>query len=400
MADFELGDGFNLGNGGGISPDSSVSSPIGNADSGSGGNNPLIAMLIGIGLFIGSFFLISYNEHRAVDAVRALMWAQDQTLTVNPAQINAANEGHFIAVQGNATASQPIVDNLFQISAANALRLQRKVEMYQWSESSHTTNHVTNYSYNAGWHEGQIDSSHFRDTTHQNPAMPFQTVWQDNPTSTLGAFHLNGQILYKLSQTQPFPLPANYQTSPGTRITEPNQLYHGGDPANPQIGDMRVSFYIVPTGPASVAGLQTQNFIGEGFKPGSGFGILLAEQGLKSVETLYADEQNRQSLITWALRAGALIMMWGGIYMLFSPLVWLASFVPFLDWVVSGFAGTIATIVALPVFIIAEISFWLSVRPVTSVVLIVISCGIAYLVLTRHRQKLAAGAASSPVVTG
>jgi len=48
-------------------------------------------------------------------------------------------------------------------------------------------------------------------------------------------------------------------------------------------------------------------------------------------DTLYTDEQNRQSLITWTLRASALFLMWFGIYLLFSPLLWLASFMPFLD---------------------------------------------------------------------
>jgi len=63
---------------------------------------------------------------------------------------------------------------------------------------------------------------------------------------------------------------------------------------------------------------------------------------------------------------------------------------------VSGFAGTIATIIALPVFIVAEVFFWFSVRPVSCVILIAVSCVIAYFILTRHKQKLAASAAAGP----
>jgi len=59
--------------------------------------------------------------------------------------------------------------------------------------------------------------------------------------------------------------------------------------------------------------------------------------------------------------------------------------------------STIATIVALPVFIVAEVFFWFSVRPVSCVILIAVSCVIAYLILTRHKQKLAVNAAASAV---
>ncbi len=385
MADFELGDGFNLGN----LSDNNISggSPAGGG--GSGGSNPFLGMLIGLAMFIAAFFLISWNEHRAVDAVKALMWAQDQTTPVAATSINPANEGHFIALQGDAAAPQPLYDSLFGIGGANLLRLHRKVEMYQWQQSSHTQNHYTTYSYSPIWSEMQINSSAFRESGHQNPPMPFQSAWQNNATATLGAFRLNDLILGKLNSTMPLPIPSNYQAPAGTRVTAANELYHGNDPATPQIGDMRVTFEALAAGPVSIVGVQNQNFISEGFKPGDRFGVLLAETGLKSSDALYQDEVNQQNLMTWLLRGGALVLMWLGIYLLFSPLVWLANFVPFLDWVVSGFAGMVATIIALPVFLIAEIVFWFSVRPVLSVCIAAAGIAIGAALLTRHKQKLA-----------
>lgn len=351
-------------------------------------NNPLAGMVIGIVMFIGSFFLISYNEGRALDAAEALIWAEKQTIAVATNQIDPANNGRFIAVQGEANVSDLVADRMFAVVAQDALRLQRKAEMYQWKESSSTSsNDRTTYSYSKTWSENAIDSSEFHDLNHKNPAMSVKSAWMNNMTGTLGVFRLTDQILNKLTDTRPFPLPENYQAPQNYRATDSNQLYRGADPADPQIGDIRVSFHVVPADAISIAGVQNGHVITQGNAPNRKFGILLAETGLKSVETLYANEQQRQSTLTWILRGVSFAIMWLGIYLLFSPLTWLANFVPYLGRLISTAAGTIAFVIALPLFVIAEVFFWFSVRPVLSIAMVAGACAIAAAVYMMSRNK-------------
>jgi hypothetical protein len=62
---------------------------------------------------------------------------------------------------GDTSNEEPIYDSDFNVSVANAVKLSRSVEMYQWVESSTTNNNVTTYNYRQEWRSSVIDSGMF-----------------------------------------------------------------------------------------------------------------------------------------------------------------------------------------------------------------------------------------------
>ena len=96
------------------------------------------------------------------------------------ASVDPANDGKLVYVSGDLTARAPLADQEFGVSA-NALRLVRKVEMYEWMEESKTERRdklgggeeeVKTYTYHRVWSDRYEDSSRFKHSDgHENPQM-------------------------------------------------------------------------------------------------------------------------------------------------------------------------------------------------------------------------------------
>ncbi|HEY9568902.1 MAG TPA: hypothetical protein VIR38_12480, partial [Thalassobaculum sp.] len=73
----------------------------------------LAGALIGILLFFGSFFLLVWNEGRAVDAIVALDTGAGMVVAVAAGAVDPANEGRLVHVSATATAAAPLLDPVF-----------------------------------------------------------------------------------------------------------------------------------------------------------------------------------------------------------------------------------------------------------------------------------------------
>ena len=91
-------------------------------------------ILLGIILFFVAFPFLFWNEGRAVKTYKTLQEGGKTVIEVAADSVDAANEGKLIHVSGLADTEATLVDPDFGVSAT-ALRLNRKVEMYQWQES-------------------------------------------------------------------------------------------------------------------------------------------------------------------------------------------------------------------------------------------------------------------------
>ena len=114
--------------------------------------------------------------------------------------MNPDNDSALVHVSGLATTSKTLTDPDFNVSAT-AIKLRRRVEMFQWDEDAEETTKKkegggtetkVTYHYSKGWKPNAIDSSEFADPKdHGNPGtMVYTPVLQTANNVTLGAFRL------------------------------------------------------------------------------------------------------------------------------------------------------------------------------------------------------------------
>ncbi len=130
---------------------------------------------------------------------------------------------------------------------------------------------TTTYEYSRVWSDRPIDSSRFRRRDgHENPAMPVTGRSQTAPNATLGAFRAESRVvgLFGSGSEQKLEVTDAQLTAFQRRLGAQARLNDGGiyvgyDAANPVIGDIRITYAVLPEGPATVVARQ----VGQGFGP-------------------------------------------------------------------------------------------------------------------------------------
>src|SRR5579859_8159162 len=149
--------------------------------------NAIGGVFIGLIFVPGSFIALIWNEGRAVKTANSLEEGAKTVVSVPADSVNAANEGKLVYISGQTATTGAIADPDFGITAEHMLRLERKVEMYQWKESSSTSNGNTTYSYSKTWSSHLISSESFHEPGHQNPEkMPIEPASFNAQGATLG----------------------------------------------------------------------------------------------------------------------------------------------------------------------------------------------------------------------
>src|SRR5512135_619445 len=123
--------------------------------------NAFLGIPIGVILFIASFVILFWNEGRAVHTAQSLSTGEKAVISISSDTVDHANEGKLVHVGGLATTDQTVKDPRFDVSA-QALRLRRNVQMFQWKEDSRTEprgklgggeEQVTRFTYSKIWSE-------------------------------------------------------------------------------------------------------------------------------------------------------------------------------------------------------------------------------------------------------
>lgn len=360
----------------------------------------LAGILIGILLFLASFPLLVWNEGRAVDAIVALDAGAGMVVSVPADAVDRGNEGRLIHVTAMAAATGPLLDPVFAAGGPDLLRLERRVEMYQWLERKESTTETsvggkettrTTYSYTRGWSHEAIDSSAFqRPEGHANPAMPYRGQVVDARPVKLGAFTLDPAQLRQIDAFEPLAPTADRALPAGFR--RDGDLVLRGDPQSPQIGDLRITFRAVPAQTVSVVARQSGGGLAA-YRAPNGHVIDLVRIGDHDAASMFRQAKADEALLTWILRGAGFLMMLFGIALLSSPLAWLASVLPFLAGFVNFAALLVAIIVAVPLTLLTIGLSWLAFRPLIGGGLIaaavVLAVGLRWLA-ARRRQAAAA----------
>jgi len=371
----------------------------------------LTGALLGLILFIGAFPLLVWNEGRSYAEQTGLAEFLQQARSVAPTEIKPINEGLAIHVIGDATAGEPITDDRFGIRVTGALRLLRKVEMYQWQEDRKTeerdrlgggTETVTTYSYRKVWSEQAIDSGGFHVTEgHQNPPMPFETARFNGTDVRLGGFRLGDPVLNRLHGFQPValaerPVPAGFELRDGV-FYKPGEGAGWGRSDGLEIGDIRLTYHEVPVGPVSIMGRQSGERITE-FVSGNERRYLLVESGRHFPDAMIAEAKAQNAFLTWILRVVGIVLIWIGLSLIFGLLGQIAGFIPFVRALVDAVGGGVALLVAVALGGLTIALSWVFVRPWIGLPLLagVVLVAIIAVFMGRKRATEKADVAASP----
>ena len=93
------------------------------------------SVLFGALLFVAAFPTIFCNEGRAVQTARSLDEGAGVVTSISPGLVDPTLEGRLVHLSGATRTDEVLEDKEFGVSA-NAIKLIREVEMFQWEQSS------------------------------------------------------------------------------------------------------------------------------------------------------------------------------------------------------------------------------------------------------------------------
>lgn len=361
-----------------------------------------IGILIGIGMVIGGIVLIFWNENNGLRIAQSLEQAGKTLIVVEASPINPANNDRIVYLTGQAYTQDILEDKFFNISAT-ALKLKRKVEMYQWSESEETRTEkefggsektVTTYSYNPVWSEQLIKSNQFHEPAeHQNPAsMPVESKeWMASHVK-VGDFELPASLIEQVDVYNDVDLKTLDLTKLKDKFHKPvsmieDGLYVGDDSQIPKIGDIKVSITAALPQPVSIIAKQWKNTLMP-YQAPAGREVNILVSGKKSPEAILQDKLSENSIWMWVLRFGAFILLFIGFCLILQPLQILADIIPFVGSIVGFGIGLVALMTSLLIWSMTLGAAWLVVRPVWSGIIIAITIVICFWIYKLKRKAL------------
>jgi len=365
-------------------------------------------VLVGLALFVAAFPVLFMNEGCAVKTYRDLSSLGNEVISVDSLKVDPANNLKPVHMSGTAKTDEVLTDSAFNYSA-NAIHLDRSVEMFQWIESKSQKTQkklgggeetVTTYDYKTGWSSSAVDSSIFKQPQgHQNPgAMPYEAMRISAQSVVLGAFRLiPGQISgIGGAETVNFTAAEIAKLPPDIRAkAKPSGewLFLGANSQSPQVGDVRISLKVVKS-PKEISVIAVQN--GDTFQPyrgKEGTNQLLTEMGTIDAAGMIQSAQDANVMRTWIVRFVGLVMMYMGLMMVFKPLVTVADVVPAVGGLLKIGLGLFSGIVAFALSLITIAIAWIYYRPVLAIILLALAGGaIAYGIMQSRKKKAAAAA--------
>lgn len=321
-------------------------------------------VFIGIILILVSIGLLFWNEGRAVKRAQTLEEGSGAVVSVAADQVSPANEGKLVHFSGMATTPQTVNDPEFGISV-NALRLERKVEMYQWEEKSSSSEKknvggsattTTTYTYNKTWSDRLISSGSFNQVAdHQNPSsMPYPSQTFTAQAVTVGGFLLTESLLNKIGGAEKL-----------------KEEYRGASAANPQIGDVRITFSVVKPQMVSIIAKQTGNTLAP-YQTSNGEPLELLEAGTKDAAAMFKSAVSSNQTMTWILRFVGWLLMFFGFATILKPLVVVADVIPFLGNLLQKGVSLLSFVIATPISLLVIAVAWIFYRPLIGIILLVV----------------------------
>lgn len=365
----------------------------------------VVGVLVGFLMVPGSCLLIAWNEYRTIHRTQGLLQAEKVVAEVaSPFEIVTDQDGRLVHVTGNATTDELLQDGIFDIGR-KVLRLERRVEMYQWVERKESKTRdklgggketITTYDYQKKWHSDRINSESFEQPSgHSNPQARYESVSLVSKQATLGAFRLRPALVEDLNAWKEVPLDESVvlgklpESERGHHRIEGGYLYYSGDVPNtpdPKVGDQRMSFRMVE--PMTVSLLSKQK--GSDFEPfqaGNGETIESIVTGEVSSSQMFNALRFENTTLATILRLAGWVLSCIGFCLIAGPLHAIANFVPLLGKMVGAATMLVGFILGSVLALITISIAWVAVRPQFSLALLAVAAVGIYFMFRRKKVE-------------
>ncbi|MFO1067064.1 MAG: TMEM43 family protein [Geminicoccaceae bacterium] len=280
--------------------------------------NP-VRTLVGLAvllLAIAALLAGEWHEGRQLDAFAA---AATEAVDADPSDPDLP-EDRLLRLVGRATIAGPAIDPALDVGA-EALRLDRTVEMYQWEERTEGSGDRRSIHHRKVWSQEAIDSSRFAYRAPVNPGrLPLASARAYPGDAQLGALRLDQVVLDRFAATQPLPDPVRDREVAGLRLVADGSGWRTGSATDPQIGDVRIRMGVVPVGTVTVVGGVRDGRVVP-WPAAGGADVLLAAAGDVPLAELAGTAAGGEALTLWVRRLGFGIFAFFGMVLLWPGLV-------------------------------------------------------------------------------
>ncbi len=352
--------------------------------------NSLSGVIFGFVLFLASFVVLWLNEGNNVAQLKKADYMGKNAVEISAQNIDRTNDNKLVQVSGKAETTETLTDKI--ITVPNTFALSRKVEMYQWEENVKTEKHdnmggstteTKTYTYEKVWSDQEINSDNFKKTSYSNPKFTIKSEDVYAQTGKLGEFNLTTkqtEAMHGYTTFENLPQKAEY------KIFE-NSYYKGYNPESPQIGDLRISYKIIPSGTSiSIIGKQkpdnTLTYMTVKDKA-----VYLQQDGIKDKDEMLYSFRQGNKLLTNILRVVGWLLMFIGLNTLINPLVTIFKVVPFVERFVGSLTGGVAFLISLALSLLTIAIAWLAYRPLLSICLLVVIGAIVFLLKNKFAPE-------------
>ncbi|QTA77884.1 putative membrane protein [Desulfonema limicola] len=360
-------------------------------------------VFIGGLIFLIGFPLLFWNEGRSVKRYKVLKEGAGSVVSIPADRVDPQYNNKLVHITGLATTDEILSDGQSSMPSGisvNAIKLKRRVQMYQWQEKTNTKTEkkagggeqkITTYSYNKIWSENLIDSDKFKKRQeHANPrTMPYQSQTITAEKVTLGAFELPKSYVNRISGFEPLTVNTISSALPES-LRDKAQIvqdgyYIGQNPQSPQIGDMKVGYSIVkPVQVSLIAAQKGSSFEPYKMKKGS---IDEFVTGSQTSEQMLGAAQSRNSTMAWILRLAGFLAMFIGLAMIFKPLSVVFDVIPFLGNITEKGTSIVAFLIAAGCSLLTIATAWIFYRPLLAFLLIALAAGSVFGVKMLSERK-------------
>ena len=370
-------------------------------------------MIGGLLVFIIGTGLLWWNEGRTVRTAKAIGDAASHVESVaDVSKVDASLNGKLIHASAFADTKDTLTDDLFGVRE-QAIKLDRKVEYYQWVEHSQRKKRdkvgggeetITTYTYEQEWVKKPVNSSNFKESRYRNANRVLSQVEERNEMAqhvTFGAYTLPESFVASISGSEPVEvrmteeqrftwnerlhmLRPKVNTETSLVHTSANTVYLGLSPNSPQIGDVRVTFTKVPPADISLIA-QVDGSTFKAYRAKNGQSFSRVQMGTVSADEMIEQARSENNMLTWVLRLVGVLLIVIGLKGMFGLLPMLFKVLPFLGSIVDAGVGLVSWIFGLAWSLIIIAIAWLVFRPIIGISLLVLA--IAGIVFLKRRGK-------------
>lgn len=275
--------------------------------------------IFGILLICVAVILLLWNEGRAVRRAQLLDEALSKCQPLTDTElVFDSNNGHLVHLTGTMTTDEPLVDTQYGVSVP-AVKLRRRVEMYQWMEHAHTEEYEedgekkkrTTYHYSREWRTDLVNSLYFAERWfHENPStFPIKHKKWIAQQAMVGSFQLSPALLDLISDWKPVQLSLTPEMEQEQVKIHDDYIYYSHNHWFPEIGDVRINYDFAgmcdPANPNYVSIIARQSLGGQlttYYSADQGEELLLLHFGVESHEEMLARENMSNIMMTWLYR--------------------------------------------------------------------------------------------------